>query len=342
MSASGSVDALPVIDASDLAGRDTQARLRQAARQPGFFYLARHGINPALDQALLGAARQFFALKDADKQAIAMVRSPHFRGYTAAGGERTLGRPDWREQIDIGAERAAMSRAGSDRAWARLIGPNQWPAALPQLRPVVERWQDAVRALLNRLLDAFALALGQDAGVFGSVSGAGSHELIKLIRYPGASSDEAGGGGQGVGAHKDGGLLSLILQDGQGGLEVQAADGRWIKATPRHGAYVVNIGELLELASDGYLKATIHRVVSPPAGHDRVSAAFFLGARLDATIRPLALPPELAGAATGVDRDPDNPLFREVGRNALKGRLRSHPDVAAAHHADLLAGDGAP
>jgi hypothetical protein len=37
-----------------------------------------------------------------------------------------------------------------------------------------------------------------------------------------------------------------------------------------------------------------------------------------------------------VTRDPLNPLFREVGRNYLKGRLRSHPDVARRHHSDLL------
>ncbi|MGT3589820.1 isopenicillin N synthase family oxygenase, partial [Escherichia coli] len=48
------------------------------------------------------------------------------------------------------------------------------------------------------------------------------------------------------------------------------------------------------------------------------------------------LPDDLAREAGGADTDPDNPLFREVGRNYLKGRLRSHPDVAQRHHADLL------
>jgi hypothetical protein len=51
----------------------------------------------------------------------------------------------------------------------------------------------------------------------------------------------------------------------------------------------------------------------------------------------LDLPADLAGRARGVTSDPRNPLFREVGKNHLKSRLRSHPDVAQRHHADLLA-----
>ena len=68
----------------------------------------------------------------------------------------------------------------------------------------------------------------------------------------------------------------------------------------------------------------------------RFSAAFFLGARLDATVPLLSLPHDLAAQARGPESDPNNPLFRNVGENYLKGRLRSHPDVARRHHADLL------
>ena len=96
------------------------------------------------------------------------------------------------------------------------------------------------------------------------------------------------------------------------GLQVETpAD--WIDVPPRDGTFAINIGELLELASDGYLRATMHRVIAPPSGIERISAAFFLGARLDATVPLLHLPPTLA-----------------------RGRLRSHPDVAQRHHADLL------
>jgi hypothetical protein len=50
----------------------------------------------------------------------------------------------------------------------------------------------------------------------------------------------------------------------------------------------------------------------------------------------LKLAPEYAAKARGVTQDPLNPLFRQVGQNYLKSRLRSHPDVARAHYADLL------
>ena len=49
-----------------------------------------------------------------------------------------------------------------------------------------------------------------------------------------------------------------------------------------------------------------------------------------------ALPPALAVHAHGPERDPENPLFRDVGENYLKGRLRSHPDVARRFYADLI------
>jgi len=67
------------------------------------------------------------------------------------------------------------------------------------------------------------------------------------------------------------------------------------------------------------------------------AVGFFFGARLDATVPALEWPAHLAAEAPGFDRDPQNRLFHHVGQNTLKGRLRSHPDVARCHHADLLA-----
>jgi prolyl-tRNA synthetase family II len=132
-----------------------------------------------------------------------------------------------------------------------------------------------------------------------------------------------------VGTHKYDAMVTLL---------VEAADGSWIDAAPLPGSFVVNIGELLEMASDGYLKATVHRVVAPPAGTDRLSIAAFLRADLDATVPLIDLPSGLAALRRGVTRDPANPLLRNVGDNVLKGRLRSHPDVAARHYADLAGG----
>jgi isopenicillin N synthase-like dioxygenase len=331
---------LPVLDLARLdAGSQEReaflAELRDTAYELGFFYVINHGVDQNLIRDVRQLSRRFFALPEADKLAIEMINSPHFRGYNRKGMERTRGERDWREQVDIGAEREPLPLDASLPPWSRLQGPNQWPAALPELRDVILRYQAAVIDLAIRMVRTFAAALGQHEDVFEQIYTPAPHHLLKIIRYPGREATESD---QGVGAHKDGGFVTILLQDTQAGLEVEH-EGGWISAPPVPGTFVINVGEVLELASNGYLRANVHRVVTPPAGTDRLSVAFFFGARLDSSVPLLTLPPELAPLARGATRDPLNPLFREVGKNHLKSRLRSHPDVAQRHHADLLASD---
>jgi isopenicillin N synthase-like dioxygenase len=214
-----------------------------------------------------------------------------------------------------------------------LQGPNQWPATFPEFKPTLLAYQDETTALAIQVLRAFAAALEQPEDIFAPIYTPAPNPLIKIIRYPGRASGESD---QGVGAHKDSGFVTLLLQEKQAGLLVQAEDGGWIDASPVPGSFVVNIGEILEMASNGYLRANVHRVISPPEGADRLSVALFLGARHDATVPLLSLPPHLAAQARGVTQDPENPLFRDVGRNYLKSRLRSRPDVARRHYPDLI------
>jgi isopenicillin N synthase-like dioxygenase len=296
------------LDASGRERADFLDDLRRAARDIGFFYLVGHGVEARENAAILDLARAFFALPEAWKLAVEMVHSPHFRGYARAGAEITRGGRDWREQFDINSEREALWRSG-DPAWMRLQGPNQWPPTPPQLRAALLGWQSALTKVAVRLLRAFAESLGQSPDVFEPACKGGPNQHVKIIRYPGgdpASRDPA------------------------------SQDGVWIGVEPRQDAFVVNIGELLELASNGYLRATIHRVVAPPPGAERFSAAFFLGAAYESTIPFLDLPPALAAEAKGPASDPENPLFQHAGTNYLKGRLRSHPDVARRHYADLI------
>ncbi|CAI1550164.1 2-oxoglutarate-dependent ethylene/succinate-forming enzyme [Serratia quinivorans] len=330
---------LPQLSLSQLDGDGRQRQafldgLREAARDVGFFYLRGHGVDNRLNAQLQQHARQFFALPEADKLAVQMVHSPHFRGYNRAAAELTRGQPDWREQFDIGAERPALQLANETPCWARLQGPNQWPEALPALKPLLLQWQQAMTAMSLRLLRAFAQALSLPEQAFDSLYGDKPNEHIKLIRYPGRDATTSG---QGVGAHKDSGFLSFLLQDRQKGLQVEVDEGRWIDAEPLEDSFVVNIGELLELATNGYLRATVHRVETPPAGSERLSIAFFLGARLDAVVPLYQLPAALMAQARGPASDPHNPLLRDVGFNYLKGRIRSHPDVAQRYYQDVIA-----
>ncbi|MEC5318161.1 isopenicillin N synthase family oxygenase [Brenneria populi subsp. brevivirga] len=332
------ITSLPILDLSQLDGNTEQranflSKLNRAARDVGFFYLVHHGVDSARLQRVQQLAQAFFALPDAEKQRVAMIRSPHFRGYNRAGAELTRSQPDWREQFDIGAERPALRLLANDPAWRRLQGPNLWPAALPELKTTLLQWQQEMTRMALRLLRAFAEALELPVTAFDALYGEKPNEHIKLIRYPGQPHDRSR---QGVGAHKDSGFLSFLLQDNQQGLQVEVEPGRWIDALPLGGSFVVNIGELLELATNGYLRATVHRVVSPQPGRERLSAAFFLGARLDSVVPVYQLPAHLAAQAPGPTSDPDNPLLRDVGWNYLKGRLRSHPDVATRYYGDVL------
>jgi isopenicillin N synthase-like dioxygenase len=319
-------------DRGGLERRTFLADLRSAARDVGFFYLAGHGIEGREASDVLASARAFFALPEADKLGIEMVKSPHFRGYTRITGERTRGEADWREQLDIGVERPSIPQGPGVPAWTRLQGPNQWPRRLPGLQLALTSWQNRVTAVAIRLLKAFALSLDQPENALEQIYAGTPNHRMKIVRYPGRN---ATGEEQGVGAHKDGGFLTLLLQDEHKGLQVEY-DHEWVDVVPIPDTLVVNIGELLELASNGYLSATVHRVVAPPPGIERYSVPFFFSARLDATIPLFDLPPELAGEARGPASDPRNPLFRDVGLNVLKSRLRSHPDVARRHYPDLV------
>jgi isopenicillin N synthase-like dioxygenase len=334
---SGVID-LPIVDLSRFtAGGETRVRflaeLRRVLHDHGFFYLTGHGVDPALIADTLAASKRFFALPESEKLEIEMVKSPHFRGYTRAGREFTRGRQDWREQVDINTEGAAEVLGPDTPAWKRLLGPNQWPASQPNLRTILLAYQAEVTRVGIDVLKAIATALGRDENSFHDIYTPLPTQLLKIIRYPGRDVAETD---QGVGPHKDGGLVTVLLQDVVEGLRVRTEDGVWLDAPPIPGTFVINTGELLELATNGFVRANVHDVIAPPAGVERFSIAFFLGARLDSVVPVLELPAELATETRGVTVDPLNPLFREVGRNHLKSRLRSHPDVARAHHADLL------
>lgn len=334
--AAAAAPSLPILDLSRLnAGPEEaeafRAQLREVTHEYGFFYLTGHGVPADLIDRVMTTSRAFFNLPEDDKMAIENLQSPHFRGYTRVGGELTQGKVDWREQIDIGPERPALQLTPESADYLRLEGPNQWPVNLPALKEVMTSWREELNAVALRLMQAWALSLGADEHVFDEAFAVKPSTLIKIVRYPGKSDPTPR---QGVGAHKDSGVLTLLfVEPGKGGLQVEK-DGEWIDAPPLDGAFVVNIGELLEVATDGYLKATVHRVISPLIGDDRISIPFFYSPALDATIPVLTLPEKLH--APGITVDPENPIFTTYGENSLKSRMRAHPDVAAIHHADLL------
>jgi isopenicillin N synthase-like dioxygenase len=333
--------ALPVLDLApfrdDPASRAADAlaaELRDVVHEIGFFYLVGHGVSAALNDQVHAVARAFFALPEERRLEIHNVLSPQFRGYTVLGNEYTNGQSDLRDQIDIGLDLPLPAIGPGDPAWLRLRGPNLWPD-VPGFRDSLASWTSEMEAVGKALLQAMARALGQPDDRFDPMVTPHAELLTKVIRYP--APTEWHPSDQGVGAHRDTGFLSFIHQDAVGGLEVER-HGAFVGVPPIPGAFVVNIGEMLQLVTRGYFKATVHRVVSPPVGTERVSIAFFYNPKLEATLTPIELPSELAALAPGGESvDPSNPILANYGDNSLKVRLRAHPDVAERHHRDLLA-----
>lgn len=246
---------------------------------------------------------------------------------------------DWREQIDIWPERDPLSadQLASQPPYARLIGPNLWPARQPELKAVVAEWLSILNEAGHKLLRAWALALGAEEDFFDRHFAEPTTRL-KIVKYPGVTPGTNESETFGVGPHKDGGCVTLLwVQPGAGGLQVET-DAGWVDAINPSvpGLFVVNIGEMIEHATAGYLKATVHRVLAPVAPNERISVPIFFNPSMDATFPILELPEELRGKAHAA-RGSDDVIHSLYGNNLLKSRLRAHPDVAAIHHPDLVA-----
>lgn len=309
--------------------------LRDAAHRVGFFQLTGYDTGRQATE-IFEATRAFFALPVEQRLELDNRKSPHFRGYTRLGHEITDGRPDSREQLDYGPEREPVADYPNAEPYWLVQGPNLFPdTAFPQLRDAAMRWAELMSSVGAELMQAIAVALELPEDYFAESFADAPAWMAKLVHYVGGVVPETGS--QGVGSHADYGFVTLLLQDMVGGLEVRPHDtGQWIPVEPIAGALVVNLGEMLEVATGGYLAATIHRVQAPAPGVDRFSIPFFWSPRLDAVIEPIELPARLAAEARGVSQDPRNPMLASYGANVLKGWLRAHPQVARMHHPGLL------
>ena len=282
--------AVPIVDISALRdGSDATgvaAAIDSACRDTGFFCITGHGIDPELIARLDAAARRFFALPDADKATMAMVHGGKaWRGWFPLGGEVTSGVPDRKEGIYFGQE------LGDDDqrviAGLALHGRNLFPMQVPELRDAVLAWLDALTALGHTVMTGVALGLGLPADWFRIHLTDDPTVLFRIFRYP-----MDGPGDWGVAQHTDYGLLTLLLQDDCGGLQVRGSAG-WIDIEPIPNTFVCNIGDMLERMTGGRYRSTLHRVRNT-SGRDRLSFPFFFDPSWDAQVQPLPLTPDAA------------------------------------------------
>jgi isopenicillin N synthase-like dioxygenase len=292
--------ALPVIDVAPLVegppGADCSrvaSQIQAACRERGFFYVTGHDVPAGLLRRLEAASAEFFALPLEDKLEIAMERGGRaWRGFFPVGAELTSGQPDLKEGLYFGAELAdADPRV---RAGVPLHGRNLFPRQVPELRPLVLSYLDAMTLLGQAVLRGVALSLGLDAGYFAAGYTADPTILFRIFSYP-PSPPRADGWG--VAEHTDYGLLTLLAQDSNGGLQVAAPEG-WTDAPPIPGTFVCNIGDMLERLTGGWYRSTPHRVRNL-SGRSRLSFPFFLDPGFTAEVPPLP-----GRAAAGEDGRP--------------------------------------
>jgi isopenicillin N synthase-like dioxygenase len=263
---------------------EVAAAVDRACRTVGFFSVVGHGVDPALANGLDTLAREFFARPDAEKAAVAMVEGgTAWRGWFPLHGELTSGTPDHKEGYYFGRELPPTdSRV---RAGIPLHGPNVWPATPAALRPTLLAYLDALEDLGRRLTAAISVALGGAPHTLADRWFRDPVVLLRLFRYPPPSASAPA---KGVGEHTDYGFLTLLWQDGSGGLEVRSGD-TWVEVPPDPAAFVCNLGDMLDRVTGGRYRSTPHRVRSPQE-RDRISIPFFYDPDWDAVMDELPLP----------------------------------------------------
>jgi isopenicillin N synthase-like dioxygenase len=326
------IDVAPVV-AGGAARREVAARIAAACREVGFFYVVGHGVDAGLQDELVRASRRFFARPLERKLEIAMARGGlAWRGYFPLGAELTSGRPDAKEGIYFGAELPPdhpLVAAGTP-----LHGANLWPPDLPELRDAVLAYMDALTGLGHALLRGVALGLELEERYFERRYTAEPLTLFRVFNYPAAigGADELWG----VGEHTDYGLLTILLQDEAGGLEVKSRAG-WVAAPPLRGSFVCNIGDMLDRMTCGRYRSTPHRVRNRGA-RDRLSFPFFFDPGWNAEIEPI----ETCGADAppGADERWDGADVHEVHGTYGEYVLRKVAKVFPALGRSLSLRDG--
>jgi isopenicillin N synthase-like dioxygenase len=296
---------IPIIDVSALfsASSTTRDRTDQAimgaAAASGFFVAQGFAADLPIDRRSRADLLRVFQLPARDirplwRQKFDASHSNVYRGwFPLQKGFLTS-----KEGIDMGPDVAYGLSVVRDGDPLQEASPLPSADLLPGWRESVARYYLAMIHASQALMCSIARGLSLEEHFFDHAFDKGLSTL-RLIRYPvRADAEQAAEADPQVwvthqdnrhlvsGApHVDSGFLTLLAQDGIGGLQARHRNGQWLDVPPTEGTLAVNFGRVLERWSLGRIKATEHRVIG--TGRERMSIPFFYEARADAEIRPL-------------------------------------------------------
>jgi len=260
--------------------------IKLACTEWGFFQATHHGIPQSIIDAFDKESKKFFNLSLSTKSPIKRT-ADNSRGWF--DDEFTKQIKDWKECIDIGQP-----------GWSKVDGKNQWPnpAAAPQFRPAMENYYHHCWILSRALLRACAVGLGMTPNHFDQEAEPHT-SYLRLNYYPQCDKKIAPSthgfnepdpnieGNLGINKHCDAGCLTILRQyhDEPASLQVYRNE-TWHRVVPIENALTINIGDMMQVWSNGLYKAPLHRVLADKT-RERYSAPFFYNPSYDTKVTPV-------------------------------------------------------
>ncbi|XP_074274292.1 kihadalactone A synthase LFS-like isoform X1 [Silene latifolia] len=252
--------------------------VKQSCLDCGFFYVINHGISQEFMDEVFRQSKKLFELPMTEK--MKLLKNEKHRGYTPLFDEvldpENQIHGDYKEGYYIGREVAEDDPDANQP----FFGPNVWPDSdlLPGWRQTMEKYDTQALEVGRAVARIIALALDLDANFFDKPEILGKPiSLLRLLHYEAQVSDPSKGI-FGAGAHSDFGLLTLLATDDVVSLQIckdkDARPQRWEYVPSLKGAFIVNLGDMLERWSNGVFKSTLHRVIGN--GQERYSIAYFV------------------------------------------------------------------
>ncbi|KAH6825926.1 2-oxoglutarate and oxygenase superfamily protein [Perilla frutescens var. hirtella] len=279
-------DNIPLIDLSPLSSdrgalEGLVADIGDACKNWGFFQVINHGVPLHFRQSIESVSRQFFALSKDEKKKVARDEVKPTGYYDT---EHTKNVRDWKEVFDFTVEEPMIIPASHDphdnhlkQIW------NQWPHNPPQMKEVCLQYVAEMEKLAFKLLELIALSLGLERDRFNGFF-KDQTTFIRLNHYPPCPIPDLA---LGVGRHKDAGALTILAQDDVGGLQVKRkSDGEWILVKPTPNAYIINVGDIIQVWSNDKYESVEHRV-KVNAEKERFSTPYFMNPAHDTMVEPL-------------------------------------------------------